>query len=235
MELKQAKQMTALVYRVMCLVLICSWTTAIAGTPFVSTLPEEAHLYTEANGTSVKQVEWQLKKDNLFVLTYSSSLERHVTTTGLDYDTRRWQVVLENEATNFTAERIGRTINVRGMFKGIPVDKRLKIDEAPWYQATSLSLRELIASKDAERSFWTIRLDTLTTHKIRAVKKGMEAIESGGVTKELFRIQLTLSGLLAPFWKSDYWFAMPEGIFSHFRGPSGPPGSPVIIVTRIDS
>jgi hypothetical protein len=112
----------------------------------------------------------------------------------------------------------------------------LKSTNAPWYQATSLSLRELVASIDAERVFWTIRIDTLTAHKIRAIKKGIESgLKRMGVKKMLLRIRLTLPGMLAPFWKSDYWFALPEGIFFRFKGPSGPPGSPTTIVTRVSS
>ena len=68
--------------------------------------------------------------------------------------------------------------------------------------------------------------------EIRAVKQGIESIATDGVKKTLLRIRLTLPGLLAPFWKSDCWFALPEGIFFRFKGPSGPPGSPMTIVTR---
>ena len=122
-----------------------------------------------------------------------------MTTTGHDYDTRRWQVTVENEHTHFSAERIDQSIIIRGIFKGEPVDKQLAIDERPWYQATSLSLRGLIASGDSERVFWTIRMDTLTAHKIRAVKKGVESVEFDGSQKALLRIRLSLPGMLAPF------------------------------------
>jgi hypothetical protein len=193
---------------------------------------EEVYHYQEVTGESVKEVAWQLCKGATYILTYASPVERHVTTTGPDYDTRRWQVTADNGRTYFSAERTGRAILVRGTLKGEPVDKRLEIDECPWYQATSLSLRELVASIDSERVFWTIRIDTLTAHKIRAIKQGIEPIETAGVKKMLLRIRLTLPGLLAPFWKSDYWFALPEGIFFRFKGPSGPPGSPMTIVTR---
>jgi hypothetical protein len=90
----------------------------------------------------------------------------------------------------------------------------------------------LVASDDTERVFWTIRIDTLTAHKIRAIKKGVESIDLDGNRKDLLRIRLTLAGMLAPFWKSDYWFATPEGIFYRFEGPGGPPGSPMTVVTR---
>ncbi|MFO7714527.1 hypothetical protein [Desulfosarcina sp.] len=195
-------------------------------------MPEEIHFYREVTGESVKEVSWRLRKGALLVLTYSSPVERHVTTTGPDYDTRHWQVVAENGQTDLSAERMNHTIVVHGRFEGSPVDKRLEIDDSPWYQATSLSLREMVSSDDTERVFWTIRSDTLTAHKIRAIKKGVETIDLDGNRKELLRIRLTLLGMLAPFWKSDYWFAAPEGIFYRFKGPSGPPGSPMTVVTR---
>jgi hypothetical protein len=211
------------------------WAASVVALPATLTVPDEVYHYREETGASVKDVVWRLSKDEAFTLTYDSLVERHVTTTGPDYDTRGWQVTADGGQTRFSAERVGRAIFVRGTFRGAPVDKRLEIDQSPWYQATSLSLRELVASVDSERVFWTIRMDTLTAHKIRAIKKGVEAVESDENRKELLRIQLTLPGMLAPFWKSDYWFALPEGVFFRFKGPSGPPGSPTTIVTRVSS
>jgi hypothetical protein len=111
------------------------------------------------------------------------------------------------------------------------VNKTLEIDGTDWYQASSLSLRGLVASADREKEFWTIRSDTLTVHKLKAVKQGLETVEVNGAMKEAVRIELSLTGLLAPFWKSDYWFSVPEGIFLKFQGPGGPPGSPETTVT----
>ena len=109
---------------------------------------------------------------------------------------------------------------MRGRLKGRSIDKTFEIDASPWYQATSLSLRDLVASDETERLFWTLRLDTLGAHKIRAIKQGMQTVETAGQPETVLRIRLTLPGLLAPFWKSDCWFSMPEGIFFRFEGPA---------------
>ena len=218
-----------------CLLVAILWSVAALAALPASPLSDEVYFYREETGDSVKEVTWRLRKGETYILTYTSPVERHVTTTGTDYDTRHWQVTAGNGKTRFSAERTGRSIVVRGMVEGETVDKQLAIDERPWYQATSLSLRELVASGDSERVFWTIRMDTLTAHKIRAVKKGVEAVDIDGSQKALLRIRLSLPGMLAPFWKSDYWFALPAGIFFRFEGPSGPPGSPTTIVTRVSS
>jgi hypothetical protein len=203
---------------------------ALTSTP----LQVEVHHYLETTGDNEKKVTWQLKKNDLFELTYISEDEQHTTTTGPHYDTRLWHVVADNGTTDFTAERMDRTIRLDGIFKGKPVDKKLSIDNLPWYQATSLSLRRLVKSKDRKESFWTIRFDTLTVHKIRAIKQEMVSIDSNSTRIEGVRIQLSLTGLLTPFWKSDYWFTLPKGVFFRFKGPSGPPGAPVITITQIN-
>lgn len=190
---------------------------------------DEVYRYREVTGTLVKNVEWHLHKEDRYTLTYSAAGEKFVTITDREYNTRRWRVITADGETNLTAVRTGNTLSVSGRFKGKPVNRHLDIDDCPWYQATSLSLRGLIDSDHAECIFWTIRFDTLTAHKIKAVKKGVEKLESADT---MLHIRLTLPGLLAPFWKSDYWFALPQGVFHRFQGPSGPPGSPVITITR---
>ena len=216
-----------------CLLVACLGAETLAFPPSVPSNNGEVHYYREVTGTCVKKVAWQLSKDERLTLTYTSPTEQHVTTTGSGYDTLCWKVTADADRTDFVARRDGRTVVIQGMFKGEPVNRTLHIDEAPWYQATSLSLRGLAASGDAQRVFWTIRLKTLTAHKVKAIKKGVEVLESEGSPKTLQRIRLTLTGLLAPFWKSDYWFTVPDDIFFRFEGPSGPPGSPKTVVTLI--
>jgi len=218
---------------------MCLWAVAAFASPSnkVPSEPKaagEIHHYRETTDSIVTDVTWQLTQDNGFVLTYSSPLDQYVTTTDPGYDTLRWQVTAENGLTDFTAERMDRSIWIKGVFKGRRIDKVLEIDGSRWYQSTSLSMRSLIASPETERTFWTIRLDTLTAHKIKAIKQGMDRIESDGGTQSLLKIRLTLPGLLASFWKSDYWFSMPDGVFFRFKGPNGPPGSPITTVTRTE-
>jgi len=207
---------------------------AAAAAPVMPVIDEEIHHYREVTGTSSEDVCWHLLKGDTLILTYTSTTERHVTTTGPGYRTIRWQVTDAADETDFVAKRQGDTIVIEGTFKGEPLDKTVAIDDAPWYQATSLSLRGLIASDDAKRVFWTIRPDILTPHKIKAVKKEIETVAAEENQKKLQHIRLRATGMLAPFWKSDYWFALPRGIFQRFEGPSGPPGSPMTVVTRLD-
>ncbi|MFN2436346.1 MAG: hypothetical protein ABR513_04590 [Desulfotignum sp.] len=220
-------------FYILCVVSVCYGLLNVRAAPAGSSQPHEIHTYIEQTGTAVKQVTWTLEKEDTFSLTYLSPQERHVTMTDLDYDTRRWHVTQKNGPSDFTAVRTGNAITISGRFRGNPVNKTLEIDGIDWYQASSLSLRGLVTSADREKVFWTIRSDTLTAHKLKAVKQGLETVEVNGAMKEAVRIELSLTGLLSPFWKSDYWFSVPERIFLKFQGPSGPPGSPVTTVTQV--
>jgi hypothetical protein len=190
---------------------------------------DEVYRYRESNGDTIKNVQWRLTKGDRYTLICSSPDAEHITVTDGKYNTRRWQMDSADGETQLVAERVGQTIVMRGRFEGKAVDKVLPTDDCPWYQATSLSLREFVASADTERLFWTIHLKTMKAYKIRAIKK---EVERSDVNDDLLHIRLTLPGLLAPFWKSDYWFALPDGVFYRFQGVSGPPGSPTITVTR---
>lgn len=53
-------------------------------------------------------------------------------------------------------------------------------------------------------------------------------LEKGAVPA--VRIELRLTGMLAPFWKSRYWFRSKDGVFLRFEGPGGPPGTPEMVV-----
>lgn len=189
---------------------------------------EEIHHYRKVTGKTALNATWQLEKNDGYTLTYTSGGEIHVTVTDKEYNTLSWYVVGDDGKTNFRAVRNGGSIALSGRYKGEVVDKRLEIDDRPWYQATSLSLRGFIACDDDKRIFWTIRFSALTVHKIKAIKKKVVSSETGC---QLQHIRLTLPGMLAPFWKSDYWFSLPECVFFRFEGPSGPPGSPDTTVT----
>lgn len=214
-------------------VTLCSWALSAVPSLTMASPADETYHYREVTGETIKEASWQLVKGDTCVLTYSTPTARYITTTRPDYDTIRWQLTDDDEQTDLWAERRGDIIAVRGRFRGQPVDKRLTIDDAPWYQATSLCLRGLVAGNGSERTFWTIRLGTLTAHKIRAVKQETSPMNTTGGPERLLRIRLTLPGIMAPFWKSNCWFELPGGVFYRFEGPSGPPGTPTTVITRI--
>lgn len=190
----------------------------------------ESYHYVETIGEIGKDIQWCVDKSEPARLLYQSKEETHITRTDEFYATTQWEMEKIDEDTLLHARRTPRAIIIQGQWKGHQISKELSIDDAPWYQATSWSLRAFILSSREEIRFWTVRVDTLEVHKIKAVKRRQTVLNLNGVKEEAVKVELRLTGLLAPFWKSSYWFRQSDGVFLRFEGPSGPPGAPTLLV-----
>lgn len=192
----------------------------------------ECYYYQEKTGDFEKNITWKLTKDDRYTLTYSSESDQYITVTDTNFDTLSWQVTEEASETDFHAVRFDNEIIISGTFKGNPVNKTLKIDTGKWYQSTTLSLRELIFSEEKETAFWIIRFDTLSAHRIKAVKQNVISKIINGTEQKLLKIKLTLTGLLSSLKISDCWFCLPDGVFYKYVGPGGPVGFKVTTVVQ---
>ncbi len=190
----------------------------------------ESYRYEKTTGNVEEAFRWCLDKSEPMRLLYRCADETDITRIDASFATVRWEMEKKSEGTSLHARRLSNAIIIEGRWKGQPIAKKLSIDDAPWYQATSCSLRPFVLSSRKEICFWTVRSDTLTAHKIRAVKKQRQVLYLNGVKEETVEVELRLSGMLALFWKCSYWFRRSDGVFLRFEGPSGPPGAPEMVV-----
>ncbi len=191
---------------------------------------EESHRYLKKTGDRTVPFEWRLEKNGDYRLTSTAPDEKSVCAIEPDGDTRRWHLVRPGEELEVTAERKGATIVVRGTEKGRRIEKTFEIKGAPWYQATSFSLRPFVRSDRTEIVFWTLLPDRLSPLKLRVRKAGREPVSVSGRRYPAQRMALSPTGLKGMFWKGTYWFRLADGVFVKYKGPSGLPGSPT---TRI--
>lgn len=189
------------------------------------------HRYLRIAGESRQPVYWCLfSEDDRFRLVSRSEDETAITWSDESLETVRWELIDPVRDTRVSARRVGNRIEVNGRFKGKPVGDSISIDDRPWYQASSLSLSAFALSSDKRVRFWTLRPDTLKAHKVVAIKQDTDSIEVNGSARQALRIKVRLTGVLAPFWGSTYWFGLQDGIFLQFEGPGGPPGSPSVTI-----
>jgi hypothetical protein len=195
----------------------------------------EAHRYIETTGDNRQEIHWRLEKDSEFTLTSTMVDEVSVCRIGTDFDTRLWRIARTDEATSLTAKRLKGEIHLSGRHGGTPIEARLKIDPAPWYQAGSFSLRAFAQSTQKETRFWILRPGKFTAHKLFAARQGKELLKIDGVSVSAHKIKVGLTGWKAPFWSAYYWFGARNGVFLRYQGPSGPPGSPDTVVEWVSS
>jgi hypothetical protein len=190
----------------------------------------ESYRYEETIGDVAKEFQWCLDKSEPMRLLYQCADETDITRIDASFATVQWEMEKKSDGTSLHARRLPDAIIIQGRWKGQQINKKLPIDDAPWYQATSCSFRPFVLSSRKEIRFWTVRYDTLKAHKIRAVKKRRQVLHLNGAEEDAVEVELRLSGMLALFWKCSYWFRRSDGVFLRFEGPSGPPGAPDMVV-----
>lgn len=180
----------------------------------------EAHRYVEENGTTRQEVQWCLTRtnDSGSQLVYHTSQQTHLTRTDAALHTQAWSMRDHREETDVEVLRQGNSLVVQGRWRGAVILKQIELDDSPWFQATSLSLRPFILSGQAAVSFWTLRPDTLKAYKITATRQGVESLSVPSGQTSAVRVELRLGGLLAPFWRGRYWFRASDGLFLRFDG-----------------
>lgn len=194
----------------------------------------ERRRYQEKKQDRVLTAQWRLSKTgNGYALLYIKAGERHVTRTDNQLRTLSWTMEENTTDTRFEAVRTGDIIMIHGRYQGKPVEKKLTVDSDPWYQATSLSLSRLALSDDTYAQFWTLHPKTQDAYKLKALRLGKEILALDGVFTETLKLELRLTGLLAPFWKSWYWFDLETGTFVRFEGKGGATDRHPTVITLI--
>lgn len=193
----------------------------------------DSYRYRQQTGKETSEFHWTLKRDREIRLTAESSEDYHLTLMDSSLATRQWSLVNPGAATEITVRRERDVLLLNGQFEGKPVARAIEIDSAPWYQALSLSLRALRGEEKQSMEFWTLRPDNLEAHKLRAVRKGVEMLEIEGRQVAALRLEVSLTGMKAMFWRCTYWLRESDGVFLRYRGPSGPPGWPATEVRLI--
>jgi hypothetical protein len=202
-------------------------TLCLFSPPTAGAASSQTFRYLQRTGEQSQSFSLTLNPGPPLQLSADSPGERHLTVMGSDYSTRHWQLTQTTEGTEILARRQGDSLLLSGRLRGQPVERRLEIDAAPWYQALSISLRNLFDQRIEALEFWTLRPDTLEVHKVRAVRQAQETLDIDGRPVAAWRIEVRLTGLKALFWHSHYWLRKSDGAFLRYRGPSGPPGQPL--------
>lgn len=175
-------------------------------------------------------VDWKLEKGTEYSLTFRTVEELSITIMKPDGETVRWEYQHYEDRTNIIAERQDNCIHVRGTLKGKSIKRDEAVDDAPWYQALSFSLRPFVMSGCQKLMFWTLRPEKMTAHRLIAEKKGTGKITAMNETIPAQEIKITLPGALSSFWSGAYWLDSRNGRFIKYKGATGPPGSPVLTI-----
>lgn len=201
--------------------------------------PAATHIekFTEITASRHTQIIWQVTpQDNHTTLQVSQAALNYVTTTDESLNVLRCEFTNDHAKTILTAARDKNTLILRGTFRGAPIEKKISIDEAPWYQPLSFSLSKFIKNRNTRITFWTINPDTLKAYKMQASKTGLpEILSISGKKYHAQKVKVNLTGMKGAFWHAYYWFELDTGSYLQYEGVNGPPGTPETRTTREDA
>jgi len=211
------------------------WMVLLAGLPPLQVHAHppvvETHRYIEDDGVNRVEIQWCLSGAEGHSLVYQAPAETHTTQTDTLLHTLAWSMHAPRKDTAVAVQRQGNTLIASGRLQGEAVNKRITLDDAPWFQATSLSLRPFIVSEDRRIQFWLLRPDTLKAYKLTATRQGVETLALPSGPTPAVKVVLRAGGLLAPFWSSTYWFRADDGLFLRFEGPGDAAGRTTLTVS----
>lgn len=202
----------------------------VVGGPVAAAITNQSHLYQEKSGADVKEFRWNLsssaQEELVTVLEEDATLINHCDLGG---QTLAWHFQ-QGEQTDIQARREGNLLRLTGILRGEKVERSEPLDDRPWYQPLSFSLRGFIDSADLKRSFWMIRSDNLELVTIQAEKLGVEEVLVSGRKVQATKVEIRKEGLFASLWHGDYWFRTGDNLFVRYQGVHGPPRTPESLV-----
>lgn len=193
----------------------------------------EIYRYQQQTGSQVDYFDWHLNRGAFLHLQTRQQMELTETRFNNDLSTLSWKIQNPDSRTDLIVERRGNTLVMQGLFEGKVVNQEEPIDEAPWYQALSVSLRQFTDHEKDIIHFWSIRPDTLDIHRLQVTRQKNTLIDIGNDSVSTIQLKIQPTGWRAPFWSANYWLREHDGVFLRYQSRSGPPGAPVTSITMV--
>lgn len=189
---------------------------------------QEQHTYIEMTGDRKDSFVWKLNQlGNGVEIEASGGKEKLINTCDRSGMTRKW--IVTTPERNVKVEREGNTLVFSGFHQGKHVDKIVAIDESPWFQPLSFSLRKFIDSPQESILFWHIRSDNLEPVKLAAVKIGLSSEDNCDGQKG-YLVEIRPSGVFASLWHALFWFRSGDNVFCRYESRHGVWGTPSTVI-----
>lgn len=203
---------------------------SVGALPLAAATARTAWLYQENTGRQVKKFQWQhasfAGQEVITVHEENGVFVNHCDRTGR---TLSWQF-RQGESTDIEAVRRGNELKITGTLEGRRIDSTHTLDDRPWYQPLSFSLRFFLAAGVPEASFWTIRSDTLDVVTMQVKRQGADEVDIAGQPVPALKVEIRRAGLFSSLWHGTFWFREADGLFVRYQGVHGPPGTSETVV-----
>lgn len=174
--------------------------------------------------------------DGWLLLSESPLGESHRLRINESLETLSWTHINPEADINYTAERSGNRIQLRGVNGGQRVNQDFTLSRnLPWIQSLERSLADFVVSGRSRIEFWTIQPGDLVFRRLLAQRQGSSMIQVNGEPVEAVEVRISLPGIGSIFWSMSYWYRASDGQFVLSRSVRGWPGTPETLVEMVSS
>jgi len=186
------------------------------------------YLEKDENKRITHVITWEVSPngENIIIKTDKNNTQSQQVISGdIHGQTLSWTYESEQERSNITAVRTGKTIRMTGTRWGKKVDKSFDLDDYPWNQPFQLGVERFVR-QDGGKSFkfWTIGTTGPGDMKIarfEASKKRTEDIVINGKIEKTLCYKITFTSFIySMFWHGYYWYRVSDGFFLRYKGKS---------------
>lgn len=194
-------------------------------------VPPGVYTYRETAGKIITPFYWKVeeKEQQRLVSVYEKG-KSFINLCSTDGATWQWQLKDSAKKNDINAKRQGNELKISGIRNGETYQETVELDERPWFQPLSYSLRAFLDSEQESITFWTIRADTIEVTSLQAEKQGEEEILINGKKTPAQIIEVHAEGFYAHFWHGTYWYRKSDNLFLMYRSVHGLPGTAETVV-----
>ncbi len=139
-----------------------------------------------------------------------------------EYAVIRWTRKCSSKDTNFSAERKGGHLIIKGKFKGKEINKEIELGKKALHVYPNYSLSKFALSKSPAIKFWTLRRDKMTLLPMQAIKSGEETVVVNGKKIKAIKVYYSIVGKLrAKYYHRYFYYRKSDGLFIKKEGPRG--------------
>ncbi len=194
-------------------------------------IPAGVYSYRQTEGEVVTPFYWKVEKQGPQRLVSVYEKEKSfINLCAVDGATLEWQLKDPDKNLDITARRQGNMLNISGLRDGENYAETVDIDDRPWYQPLSYSLRKFLGSKETSMTFWTIRADTVEVTSLEVEKMGEEVVVVNQKKILAEKVELRPEGFYSNFWHGTYWYRKSDKIFVMYRSVQGLTGTAETVV-----
>jgi len=165
-------------------------------------------------------------KENEIIRLYENDNCKHLTVFDTTFHTIKYEFENKEENSEVTIDQQDSKIVLKGILKGKEIESEFVNDEIKWSQSITYTLHRFMLSDKEQEIFRIFRPDNFKPIEFKAVKGEEDTLQINGTEIPVQKIKLRLNGIKSIFWKGEYNFRIPDGLFIKYKGKNGGPGSP---------